>query len=172
MVEGFEGLGLILGLFSVGGKKMARMYGHQKGMSRSCLPYKRSAPSWCKATPEDVTKGIIQLARKGMSPSAIGVALRDTMGIPRVKSITGTTITRILRKRGLAAEVPENLYYIMKKAVSMHKHLERAPADKGTKFRLSQCESKIHRLARYYRQKRVLPTTWKYTAAKASALVA
>lgn len=76
------------------------MYGKAKGISRSALPYKRSAPAWCKATAEDVTRSIVQLAKKGMTPSQIGVALRDGQGIPRVKAITGTLITRILRKKG------------------------------------------------------------------------
>eukprot|EP01054_Gregarina_sp_Poly1_P007572 Gregarina_sp_Poly_1__7571@NODE_423_length_8651_cov_79_752796_g345_i0_p2_GENE_NODE_423_length_8651_cov_79_752796_g345_i0NODE_423_length_8651_cov_79_752796_g345_i0_p2_ORF_typecomplete_len152_score21_03Ribosomal_S13_N/PF08069_12/3_6e29Ribosomal_S13_N/PF08069_12/1_1e03Ribosomal_S15/PF00312_22/1_1e18Myb_DNAbind_4/PF13837_6/0_15YflT/PF11181_8/0_14_NODE_423_length_8651_cov_79_752796_g345_i08261281 len=151
---------------------MARMYGHAKGISRSALPYKRCAPSWSKTTPEDVTRSIVQLAKKGMTPSQIGVVLRDSMGIPRVKSITGTLITRILRKKGLASEIPEDLYFLMKKAVTMRKHFDKARADKDCKFRLTLCESKIHRLARYYRKTRKLPPTWKYTPAKASAAVA
>lgn len=34
--------------------KMGRMYGKGKGLSRSALPYKRSAPSWLKITPTEV----------------------------------------------------------------------------------------------------------------------
>lgn len=151
---------------------MARMYGKGKGISRSTLPYKRSAPAWCKVSPEDVVRSIVQLAKKGMTPSQIGVSLRDQQGIPRVKAITGSLITRILRKKGLASEIPEDLYFLMKKAVNMRRHLDKARADKGCKFRVILCESKIHRLARYYRKTRKLPSNWKYSAAKASAAVA
>lgn len=34
--------------------KMGRMYGKGKGLSRSALPYKRSAPSWLKVAPTEV----------------------------------------------------------------------------------------------------------------------
>jgi small subunit ribosomal protein S13e len=33
-------------------------------------------------------------------------------------------------------------------------------------------ESRIHRLARYYKRVKALPATWKYVSATASALVA
>eukprot|EP01056_Protomagalhaensia_sp_Gyna25_P002210 Protomagalhaensia_sp_Gyna_25__2209@NODE_21_length_7814_cov_1312_689003_g14_i0_p8_GENE_NODE_21_length_7814_cov_1312_689003_g14_i0NODE_21_length_7814_cov_1312_689003_g14_i0_p8_ORF_typecomplete_len152_score21_26Ribosomal_S13_N/PF08069_12/1_1e30Ribosomal_S13_N/PF08069_12/4e03Ribosomal_S15/PF00312_22/1_6e16YflT/PF11181_8/0_0033HTH_7/PF02796_15/2_1e02HTH_7/PF02796_15/1_4Recombinase/PF07508_13/6_7e03Recombinase/PF07508_13/0_073HTH_23/PF13384_6/3e02HTH_23/PF13384_6/4HTH_23/PF13384_6/1_2e03_NODE_21_lengt len=151
---------------------MARMYGHGKGISRSTLPYKRSAPSWSKTTPEEVVRSIVQLAKKGMTPSQIGVILRDSQGIPRVQSITGQRINKILERKGLAAEIPESLYFLMKKAVTMRKHMEKARGDMDCKFRLGLCESKIHRLARYYRRTHKLPHTWKYTAAMASAAVA
>jgi len=56
--------------------------------------------------------------------------------------------------------------------VSVRKHLERNRKDKDSKFRLILIESKIHRLARYYRQTRQLAPNWKYESATASALVA
>eukprot|EP00951_Prasinocladus_malaysianus_P018695 scaffold149892_cov28-Prasinocladus_malaysianus.AAC.2 len=52
---------------------------------------------------------------------------------------------------GLAPEIPEDLYYLIKKAVSMRKHLDRFRKDKDGKFRLILVESRIHRLARYYK---------------------
>ena len=52
---------------------------------------------------------------------------------------------------GLAPEIPEDLYCLIKKAVSMRKHLEVNRKDKDTKFRLILVESRIHRLARYYK---------------------
>merc|ERR1719321_220619 len=58
-----------------------------------------------------------------MNPSQIGVAMRDTHGIPRVKSITGAKILRLLKMVGLSPTVPEDLYSLVKKAVSMRKHL-------------------------------------------------
>ena len=61
---------------------------------------------------------------------------------------------------------------MIKKAVSMRKHLERNRRDKDTKFRLILVESRIHRLARYYKTSKKLPPTWKYESATASALVA
>ena len=62
---------------------------------------------------------------------------------------------------GLSPELPEDLYCLIKKAVAMRKHLERNRKDKDSKFRLILVESKIHRLARYYRKSRQLAPHWK-----------
>ncbi len=50
---------------------------------------------------------------------------------------------------------------LIKKAVAVRKHLERSRKDKDSKFRLILIESRIHRLARYYKTVGVLPPTWK-----------
>ena len=105
-----------------------------------------------------------KLAKKGLTPSQIGVILRDSSGIPAVKSVTGSKILRLLKKNGLAPEIPEDLYMLIKKAVSVRKHMERNRADKDSKFRLSLIESRNHRLARYYRTTRKLHAGWKSTA--------
>jgi len=150
---------------------MGRMHSTGKGMSDSAIPYSRKTPSWFKLSTEEVEEQIIKYARKGLTPSAIGVVLRDSHGVPQVKFATGNKILRILKSNGLAPEIPEDLYHLIKKAVNMRKHLERNRKDKDTKFRLILVESRIHRLTRYYRQAGVLPPTWKYESATASALV-
>ncbi|XP_020977484.1 uncharacterized protein LOC107630757 isoform X2 [Arachis ipaensis] len=58
----------------------------------------------------------------------------------------------ILKVHGLASEIPEDLYHLIKKAISNRKHLERNRKDKDSKFRLILVESRIHRLARYYKK--------------------
>ncbi len=74
--------------------------------------------------------------------------------------------------QGLAPEIPEDLYCLIKKAVNVRKHMERNRKDRDAKYRLILIESRIHRLARYYKTRANLPPTWKYSAATASALVA
>ena len=69
----------------------------------------------------------------------------------QVSSVTGSKVLRILKKHGLAPEIPEDLYHLIKKAVSMRKHLEQFRKDRDGKFRLILVESRIHRLARYYK---------------------
>ena len=145
---------------------------HSKGISRSALPYKRSAPSWFKTSPEEVIDLICKHAKKGMTPSQIGVVLRDQHGVARITSVTGSKIVRILKAQGLAPELPEDLYQLIKKAVNVRKHLEKQRKDKDSKFRLILIESRIHRLARYYRTTGALPPNWKYESATASAMVA
>uniref|UniRef100_A0A8C5QJP4 Small ribosomal subunit protein uS15 n=1 Tax=Leptobrachium leishanense TaxID=445787 RepID=A0A8C5QJP4_9ANUR len=90
-----------------------------------------------------------------------GVILRDSHGVAQVRFVTGNKILRILKSRGLAPDLPEDLYHLIKKAVAVRKHLERNRKDKDAKFRLILIESRIHRLARYYKTRRVLPPNWK-----------
>eukprot|EP01138_Halocafeteria_seosinensis_P004395 gb/GECG01004496.1/.p1 GENE.gb/GECG01004496.1/~~gb/GECG01004496.1/.p1 ORF type:complete len:152 (+),score=16.57 gb/GECG01004496.1/:1-456(+) len=151
---------------------MGRMHSNGKGIAQSALPYKRTPPSWLKITTEEVEDQVCKLARKGLTPSQIGVILRDSHGIGQVKSITGNKVLRVLKKHGLAPELPEDLYFLIKKAVNVRKHLERNRKDKDSKFRLILIESRIHRFARYYKRTRQLPPNWKYDASTASTLVA
>ena len=100
------------------------------------------------------------------------MTLRDEKGVAQVKSITGSKILRMMKKAGLAPALPEDLYHLIKKAVSVRKHLERNRNDRDSKFRLILVESRIHRIARYYKQARALPPNWRYESATASTLVA
>lgn len=150
---------------------MGRMHSSGKGISSSALPYSRRPPSWCKTDAQQVEQQIIKLARKGETPSRIGVILRDSHGIPQVRFVAGNKILRILKSNGLAPEIPEDLYHLIKKAVAVRKHLERHRKDKDSKFRLILIESRIHRLARYYKTVGALPPVWKYESATASTLV-
>jgi small subunit ribosomal protein S13e len=76
------------------------MKGKGKGISSSALPYKRKAPKWVTLSPSAVSDIIVKLAKKGLSPSQIGVLLRDQHGIPQVRFITGKKILRVLKKNG------------------------------------------------------------------------
>ncbi|KAG5670289.1 hypothetical protein PVAND_000566 [Polypedilum vanderplanki] len=151
---------------------MGRMHAPGKGISQSALPYRRSVPSWLKLNAEDVKEQIKKLGKKGMTPSQIGIILRDSHGVAQVRFVNGNKILRIMKAVGLKPDIPEDLYFLIKRAVSIRKHLERNRKDIDSKFRLILVESRIHRLARYYKNKAVLPPTWKYESATASALVA
>mmetsp|Transcript_19378 Transcript_19378/g.61647 ORF Transcript_19378/g.61647 Transcript_19378/m.61647 type:complete len:152 (+) Transcript_19378:51-506(+) len=151
---------------------MGRMHTNGKGISSSALPYKRSPPSWLKIKSEDIEDHVCKLAKKGLTPSQIGVILRDSHGVAQVSSVTGAKVLRLLKRNGLAPEIPEDLYYLIKKAVAVRKHLERNRKDKDSKYRLILIESRVHRLARYYKYTRQLPPNWKYESSTASALVA
>ena len=72
---------------------------------------------------------------------------------------------------GLAPEIPEDLYCLIKKAVQVRKHLDKFRQDKDAKFRLILIESRIHRTARYYKTVKALPPNWKYESSTASTLV-
>merc|ERR1712037_630269 len=81
---------------------MGRMHSKGKGISASAIPYKRTPPSWNKTTATEVNTQVCALAKKGYTPSQIGVILRDSCGIPQVKRITGNTLLRPLKANGLA----------------------------------------------------------------------
>ena len=76
------------------------MHNPHKGIAGSALPYKRTPARWLKVTAQEVSEQIFKLARKGMTPSQIGVVLRDSHGIAQVKSVTGAKILRILKGNG------------------------------------------------------------------------
>ena len=147
------------------------MYHRRKGISKSALPYRRTPPSWLKTSPSEVLEQVTKLAKKGLTPSQIGVILRDSHGIAQVSHVTGSKILRMLKKNGLAPDIPEDIYCLIKKAVQVRKHLDKFRQDKDAKFRLILIESRIHRTARYYKTVKALPPTWKYESSTASTLV-
>ena len=79
---------------------------------------------------------------------------------------TKTTLIIIIAKfwwlvSGPMLEIPEDLYHLIKNAVSIRNHLERNKKEKDSKFRLILVDSRIHRLARYYNKTKELPQVWK-----------
>ena len=68
---------------------MGRLHSNGKGISASAIPYSRKVPTWFKSNPDNVVEQICKLARKGATPSQIGVVLRDSHGVAQVKVVTG-----------------------------------------------------------------------------------
>ena len=126
------------------------------------IPYKRKTPTWVNQNKKELNNLILKLSKKGLVPSQIGFYLRDCKGIPQVKNVTGKKILRILTINGLAPDLPEDLFFLIKKAINIRKHLERNRKDKDSKFRLILVESKIHRVTRYYKRKKKISQNWRY----------
>merc|ERR1711974_393198 len=99
--------------------------------------------------------------------AASGLA-RDRPGEER----TGRKILRVLKHAGMTPSIPEDLYNLIKKAVSVKKHLDVNRRDADAKYHLVLIEARIHRLARYYRRAKMIAPTWRYTSSTATALVA
>jgi small subunit ribosomal protein S13e len=97
-----------------------------------------------------------------MLPAQIGSLLRDVHGVPLVHGITGGKVLLLHRARGLAPEVPEDLYFLIKKAVAIREHLDRNRTDVDVKFRLILVKSRVHRLVRFYRRAKKIPASWKF----------
>lgn len=139
---------------------MARMHARRKGVSGSTKPLKSTVP--LMMTAEEVEKLIVELRNSGLSSSRIGIVLRDTYGIPSVKSVTKKSLTEVLRDNGVAPELPEDLFNLINKALNLRDHLEENKKDLHNKRALQLTESKIRRLVYYYKRRAVLPEGWSY----------
>nr|MDO8116184.1 30S ribosomal protein S15 [Candidatus Sigynarchaeota archaeon] len=88
---------------------MARMHARRRGQSGSTRPAIKSVPEWVTFSPREVEELVISLGREGYAPAMIGLILRDSYGIPLVKTITGKKVTKILEENGLKTELPDDL---------------------------------------------------------------
>ncbi|HYA32621.1 MAG TPA: 30S ribosomal protein S15 [Candidatus Bathyarchaeia archaeon] len=139
---------------------MARMHARRKGVSGSTRPLKTTVP--LTMTSEELQKVIVELRNSGLSSSQIGIVLRDTYGVPSVKSATKKSLTELLRDNGVAPELPEDLFNLITKALKLRDHLEENKKDLHNKRALQLTESKIRRLVTYYKSRGVLPGEWSY----------
>lgn len=145
---------------------MARMHSRKKGKSGSNKPAKKTIPAWVKYSPKEVELLVVKYAKEGKTPSQIGIYLRDEYGIPDIKTITGKSVTKILEEKNLLGELPEDIMALIRKAVLIRKHLEENHKDMPAKRGLQLTESKILRLAKYYKRTKRLPADWKYDPKK------
>jgi len=142
---------------------MARIHAHTHGKSHSTRPISYNVPSWINQKSE-LSTIILQLSKVGLSPSEIGVAMRDQYGVPLIKPILGKGINKILEENNSTPEMPEDLNQLVQKALALQKHLKIHNTDKRNIRSLELIEAKIHRLSKYYKKKGKIPITWKYAA--------
>ncbi|MGI0053748.1 MAG: 30S ribosomal protein S15 [Thermoplasmata archaeon] len=146
---------------------MSRIHSGHKGRSGSTRPYPVVKPAWSTLDPEEVTETAVKLSKSGLSTGQVGTVLRDTYGIPSVRSVTGRRLTSVLREQGITPELPEDLQALLKRVVHLQRHLKQHPYDHSNRRGLKLMESRIRRLAHYYRRRKMLPESWTYTAASA-----
>ena len=147
---------------------MARMHTRKKGKSRSRKP--ASTAKWVKVPKETVSATIEKLAKEGVAPSKIGAALRDQHGVPSVKFVLGKSLSAFLKEKKLEGKYPQDLLDLIKKAVGLRRHLKTNRKDVHNSTHLQNIESKINRLVKYYRGKK-LPANWRYDPDEAALLV-
>ena len=141
---------------------MGRMHTHRHGKSHSIRPSTLRAPSWITQSPAEIEELVIKYSKDGLTPSQIGIKLRDQHSIPLIKPITKKSIGEILEEKDLKAEMPEDLENIVKKAVGLQKHLKANKGDSRNVRSLELIEAKVHRLSVYYKKIGRIPATWKY----------
>lgn len=142
---------------------MARIHAHRKGKSHSTRP-SRSVASWVTMSKDEIVSLIVKMAKDGLTPSEIGIKLRDEYGIPLVKPIVGKSITDVLEENGATGDMPGDLDTLVRKALGLQKHLRTHKSDRNNVRSLELLEAKIHRLSKYYKRQGKLPQNWKYAA--------
>lgn len=148
---------------------MSRIHSGRKGRAGSHRPYPVVRPEWVSSTTEEVVEQAVQLAKGGVSTAQVGLQLRDQHGIPSARAVTGKRLGLLLKEQGISPDIPDDLQALLKRVVHLQQHLESHPKDLSNRRGLNLMESRIRRLARYYRQRHRIPETWRYSA-KGAAL--
>lgn len=150
---------------------MSRIHSSRKGRAGSHRPYPATNPTWVSLSSEEIVEQAVQLSKTGIPAAQVGQKLRDSYGVPSVRAATGQRLTDVLRAHGIQNELPEDLQALLKRVVHLQRHLQSHPKDLANQRGLSLIESRIRRLARYYRHRKALPDTWRYSAAAAALQV-
>ncbi|MFO7677326.1 MAG: 30S ribosomal protein S15 [Thermoplasmatota archaeon] len=149
---------------------MARMHARRKGKSGSTRIVRKNHPEWSSLNPREIESRVIELAKAGKSTSEIGIILRDQYAVPDVTVSTGKKITKILENNKIESELPEDLLNLIRTALKLRKHLETHKKDLKNKRNLQLTESKVRRVAKYYKSENRLTEDWKYSPTQAKLL--
>lgn len=149
---------------------MARIHSRKRGSSRSRPPLRDDQPDWVELSADEVVEEVVALRNQGLSQADIGRELRDRLGVPDVREVTGSSVGEILEDHDLESEVPEDLLDLMRRAVNLSEHLQEHPKDAANRRGMELVESKIRRLAKYYKEQGDLPEDWTYTLEQAELL--
>ncbi len=151
--------------------KMARMHSRDRGKAGSHKPVKKTAASWVSYKPKEVEALIVKLGKQEKSASEIGLILRDSYGIPDVKTVLKKSITKVLKDHKLGKKLPDDLYSLIERDIELMKHLTANHKDMTAKRGLQLTESKIKRLVKYYKKKGVLDSKWMFDRNRAKLLL-
>ena len=128
-------------------------------------------PSWVPLNATEIEDLVEKFTKEGVSPAMIGMILRDQYAVPNVKLATGKTVTEIQAEKGVKGDLPADLAQLMVRAINLNNHLKVNHKDISNKRGRAMIEAKIRRLERYYKEKGVLPATWKYSLANAELML-
>jgi small subunit ribosomal protein S15 len=128
-------------------------------------------PEWSNLSGKEVEEVVVDLAEEGKQSSEIGTILRDQYAVPDVKAATGKKITEIMEEHDADPPVPEDLRNLLARAVNLREHLRENPNDKHNRRGLRQIESRIRKLAKYYKRQGDLDRDWTYSERTAKMVV-
>lgn len=147
------------------------MYSGKHGKAGSKKPIRASKPIWVRYSDKEVEQLILKLIKQGKSPSYIGIILRDTYGVPNVRDLLNKKLSKFLEENNILPKLPEDLTSLIKNEIKIVKHLNKNKHDMHAKRGLLLTESKIHRLAKYYKRVGRLPANWTYDRKQAEILI-
>jgi small subunit ribosomal protein S15 len=127
-------------------------------------PVTPSSATWIKQSPAEIEELVVKYAKEGLTPSEIGLKLRDQYAIPLTKQVVKKSITEILEQKGAKPDMPEDLNNLVIKALGLQKHLKDHKSDRRNVRSLELLEAKVHRLSSYYKEIGRIAKTWKYKA--------
>lgn len=148
------------------------MHSRKRGQSGSHRPLDaKGVPSWVDYKKDELVKLVLKLKAQEHSTAMIGTLLRDQYGIPSTKDLAGKTISEILRENKQYPQVPEDMRNLLQKVVRITEHMGTNKKDYHSKRGLFLTESKVRRLAKYYKRTGVLPENWAYARDRAKLLI-
>ncbi|MFH1630780.1 MAG: 30S ribosomal protein S15 [Candidatus Aenigmatarchaeota archaeon] len=130
---------------------------------------KKMVKSWVTYDKDELEKLISKLAKESHSSSKIGMILRDQYGIPSTR-VMNVRVQKVVSKY-IKSDVPDDMFDLLAKAVNLHNHTTSNKKDNKSRHDLASVESRIRRLAKYYKKTGKIPNTWEYTINKAKLLV-
>jgi ribosomal protein S15P/S13E len=115
-------------------------------------PTTKEKPVWLKYTEKEIKDIVLNLAKKDpeLTSEKIGLILRDTYGIPKVK-LYGLKIGKILKEANLYKN--PNLKNITKKVEKLETHLKNNKQDKRTGRSLIITKAKLKKTKEYLAKK-------------------
>lgn len=147
------------------------MHARKRGKASSTRAYRDQAPEWMAIDKKEISKKVEEFRRQGLSTAMIGTILRDQYGVTGVKEVLGKKLSAVVEELNLQPKYPEDLTNLVRKAMSLRKHLEENKKDLHGKRGLQLIESKIRRLVKYYKKKGIFPSDWKYVPKTAGLLL-
>lgn len=150
---------------------MARMYSKKRGRAGSKKPLRAEKQTWVRYKAKEIELLIGKIAKEGKTASQIGIALRDTYGVPSTKMLAKKSVSSIMKEKGVLPTVPEDLMAMIKKNILLRKHMEGNRQDMTAVRGLELTESHIRRLIKYYKSNKRLPADWKYDPTKIKLLL-
>jgi small subunit ribosomal protein S15 len=152
---------------------MARMHTGHHGKSKSRKPYveEGSRPEGLTLSDSEITKLIVEYAKQGTHQAQIGQTLKEKHNVPYIKQLFKKRLKVILKDNGFNSELPQDLLDLLKRSVTLRKHIEKNHNDVHNKTALARVEAKIWRLSNYYKNEKVLPSDWKYDPVKVALII-